>query len=62
MKCKLYEVPAGAKVKIAEPGYESDIVYKFFNLDGMYSYCTDSQGNVEHLAAWTEVEIVNENL
>ena len=27
------------------------------HIDGMYSYCKDEQGNVIHLAAWTEVEI-----
>ncbi len=27
----------------------------FDHIDGMYSYCKDTAGNVIHLAAWTEV-------
>lgn len=42
---KLYEVPAGSKIKVIDGGAE---VYKFYNIDGMYSYCE---------AAWTEVEV-----
>lgn len=57
----LYEVPAGSKVKIIDPALlDISEVYKFSHIDGMYSYCTDSEGNVVHLAAWTDVEIVNE--
>ncbi len=32
--------------------------YFFDHIDGMYSYCRDKQGNVVHLPAWTEVEIM----
>lgn len=53
---KLYEVPAGAHIKLPD----GEDIYKFWNIDGMYSYCTDKQEKVIHLAAWTEVEIVNE--
>jgi hypothetical protein len=52
----LYNVPAGSKIIVV--GDPEMVVYKFFNIDGMYSYCTDKDGNVVHLAAWTEVEIV----
>lgn len=63
---KLYEVPAGSKIRIigedkVPPGgkeAKAGVVYKFFNIDGMYSYCTDGNGNVVHLVAWAEVEIV----
>jgi hypothetical protein len=54
---KLYDVPANSKVRVVEEGAD-DEVYNFHNIDGMYSYCTDSKGNVVHLVAWTEVEIV----
>jgi hypothetical protein len=30
---------------------------KFHHIDGMYSYCTDNENNVYHIAAWEEVSI-----
>lgn len=33
-------------------------VITFHKLDGMYSLCSDVQGNYTHPAAWTEVEVV----
>ena len=63
---KLHEVPHGSKVRvIGEAGMppdsseikENDILY-FDHIDGMYSYCKDSKGNVVHLVAWAEVEIL----
>jgi hypothetical protein len=50
---KLYDVPKGTYVKIMS----DSLVLKLINIDGMYSYCLDEQGNVYHPAAWTEVEI-----
>lgn len=32
--------------------------FMFDHIDGAYSVCYDSAGNVVHLAAWTPVEIV----
>jgi len=29
--------------------------YKLHNIDGMYSYITDTEDRVYHFAAWTEV-------
>ena len=52
---KLYEVPRYTKVRVI--GEQSFEVF-FDHIDGMYSYCTDNEGNAVHLAAWTEVEIV----
>lgn len=63
---KLYEVPRNTKIRVMEktstppggiPG-EDGGVYKFMHIDGMYSYCVDDKNRVVHLAAWTEVEIV----
>ena len=52
---KLYEVPRNTLVRtIGDQSFE----VLFDHIDGMYSYCTDKEGNVVHLAAWTEVEIV----
>lgn len=30
----------------------------FDHIDGMYSYCKDKEGNIVHLPAWSDVEIV----
>lgn len=54
---KLYDVPAGARIKVIGSDEE---VYKFYNLDGMFSYCTNKEGKVVHLEAWTDVEIVKD--
>ena len=49
---KLYNVPTNSRIKvISEEGDRS--------FDGMYSYCTRDNGDVVHLAAWTEVERIN---
>jgi len=53
---KLYDVPKNTRIKVPfEDGSEWRL--NFSHVDGMYSYCTDDEGNVVHLAAWTEVEI-----
>lgn len=40
--------PASAEFKYTD-------VYKFLNIDGMYSRCSDKDGNIHHFAAWTKV-------
>ena len=62
---KLYDVPEGSKIRVLTTGAppfapeiaKDDILY-FDHIDGMYSYCKDSEGNVVHLVAWAEVEII----
>lgn len=49
---KLYEVPRETRIRL--DGEEIN----FHHIDGAYSYCTDDEGTVVHLAAWTEVTIV----
>ena len=49
---KLYEVPNNTQVVLS-----SGLNLKFHHIDGMYSYCTDSDNNVYHIAAWEEVEV-----
>ena len=49
---KLFEVPRNSRI-VTEDGRE----YNFARIDGMYSICTDDEGNVTHLAAWTEVQL-----
>lgn len=53
---KLYEVPRNSRIVIGD-GKELN----FSHVDGMYSYCTDDEGNVVHLAAWTEVQVKEKN-
>ena len=61
---KLYECPKKTWVKVKEEPTTppaspkpDDIVF-FDHIDGMYSYCKNKDGEVVHLAAWTEVEPV----
>jgi len=52
---KLYDVPPNSTIRIDEHW-----ILEFHHIDGMYSYCKDKDGNVVHLAAWTEVEVIKE--
>ena len=52
---KLYELPNNSKFRVA------GIILKLHHLDGMYSYCTDSNGNVHHIAGFQEVEPIEED-
>ncbi len=47
------------KMPICSPEPDYNKIYQFKHIDGMYSYCKDGD-DVVHFAAWTEVEIVNE--
>lgn len=63
---QLYNVPRNSRIKIINPeapppdglnpiqGEELN----FSHIDGMYSYCTRDNGEVVHLKAWTEVEVI----
>jgi len=53
---KLYDVPRNTRIVVPLKDGEQWHL-NFDHIDGMYSYCTDDEGNVVHLAAWTEVEI-----
>ena len=55
---ELYNVPRNTRIRIK--GSEEDEVIMFHHIDGMYSYCTDMSGGVVHLAAWTDVEVVDD--
>ena len=53
---KLYDVPKNTRITIKDD--DGNILRLLFHkIDGMYSYCTDDEGNVVHVAAWVEVEI-----
>jgi len=56
---ELYNVPNNTKIRLKDALFEDEILL-FHHIDGMYSYCTDMSGGVIHLAAWTEVDIVED--
>ena len=66
---KLYEVPRNTlirvldkiKVPICAPEIKKGDILLFESIDGMYSCCKDKDGNVVHLVAWAEVEIVQKD-
>jgi hypothetical protein len=49
---KLFEVPRYSRIKVG------DTELDFHHIDGMYSYCTDSEGSAHHIAAWADVEVL----
>ena len=64
----LYNVKNGSRIRLLEEGQcppdcesrpEGEVL-TFDHIDGMYSYCIDEDGNPRHLAAWTEVEVLDE--
>ena len=64
---KLYNVERGSKIKVLEEyanippaaaGVAKNEVLRFSHLDGMYSLCYTEDGEIVHIAAWTEVEIL----
>ena len=49
---KLYNVPRNSTIVLG-----NGLELKFHHIDGMYSVCTDEDGNVYHIGASEEVEI-----
>ena len=49
---KLHDVPRNSTI-VLKDGLELN----FHHIDGMYSVCTDGEGNVYHIGAIEEVEI-----
>lgn len=70
--CNLYELRRGdkfklvpeeesgepVKVPVAHDEVNFELEYLFDHIDGMYSFCKDSAGQVVHFAAWTRVRKV----
>ena len=52
---KLYDVPRNSRIK-----FEDGTELNFHHVDGAYSYCTLDDGTVVHLAAWEDVEVLND--
>ena len=65
---ELYKVPRNSRIKVktedkvppGAPQITEGEELNFKNIDGMYSYCTRDNGEVVHLAAWTEVEVIDD--
>lgn len=56
---KLYDVPYGTNIRLRDDeGNALDL--KFHYIDGLYSYCTDKEGNPQHVAMWADVEVIDE--
>jgi len=49
---KLYDVPRNSMVVL-----KNGLELKFHHIDGMYSVCTDEEGNVYHIGASEEVNV-----
>ena len=67
----LYDVPRsnnGTWVRVLETqdgppdalGFQTDDLVLFFHVDGMYSYARNRAGQLVHLRAWAEVEVVTD--
>jgi hypothetical protein len=68
---KLYECPRKSLVRVLDPDPRTPVssravnqghVLKFDHIDGMYSLCYDNKGNVVHLVAWAEVELLDNQM
>ena len=63
---ELQNVPRNSRIKVISdikvPVGSSEITegeeLNFRSIDGMYSYCTRDNGEVVHLVAWAEVELI----
>jgi len=66
---ELYKLPKGSLFKlVGNPQIPPEArhpnltkTYKLGNIDGMYSYCSDNEGNVYHFVAWAEIQEVTDN-
>ena len=65
---ELHKVPNNSRIKIVTkdkvppgaPPVDEGEELNFRSIDGMYSYCTRDNGEVVHLVAWTDVEIIED--
>jgi hypothetical protein len=53
---KLYDVPRETFIRILDD-VNQEVIF-FDHLDGMYSFCKNAQGEIVHIFAGAEVEIV----
>lgn len=62
---KLYETPRNSRIRIMDEEGDivldkdgEDLILDFRHVDGMYSLCYDKYGEMVHIAAWTDVEVM----
>ena len=63
---KLHDVPRNSRIRVigdvktppSSDEIEEQEELNFRSIDGMYSYCTRDSGEVVHLAAWADVEVI----
>ncbi len=55
---KLIETP---RIPIGAPLVNKGDKIMFYKIDGMYSFCKTSRGQICHIGALSEVEIVNKS-
>ena len=48
----------GRRIPPCAPPIEDNEVIFFHHIDGMYSLCENQRGEIVHLVAWQEVEVV----
>ena len=65
---ELHNAPRNSRIKVISdikvppgaPQITEGEELNFRSIDGMYSYCTRDNGEVVHLVAWAEVEIIEQ--
>jgi hypothetical protein len=65
---ELHKVPNNSRIRVISdikvppgaPEIKAGDELNFRSIDGMYSYCTTDAGQVVHLVAWAEVEIIDD--
>lgn len=65
---ELHKVPPNSRIRVISdikvppgaPEIKPGDELNFRSIDGMYSYCTKDTGEVMHLVAWAEVEIIDD--
>jgi hypothetical protein len=52
---KLYEVP---RYSLVCPINQEELILLFSHIDGAYSFCKNMENEIVHLAAWSDVHIL----
>jgi len=66
---KLFNIPENSKIIVkgnietppASIPIQKEDILQFYHIDGMYSYCKNTDGEVVHLAAWADVDVIKED-